>query len=89
MKSRKILLYILLILILFGSITLLTSAKNTSENINKLDSCSAVWGFYGHKKINRLAVFTLPEGMFSFYKRRIVAGNLENPNLKQLIALLN
>ncbi|MDA9262315.1 zinc dependent phospholipase C family protein [bacterium] len=39
--------------------------------MNKLDSCSAVWGFYGHKKINRLAVFTLPEGMFSFYKRHI------------------
>lgn len=32
---------------------------------------NAAWGFYGHKKINRLAVFTLPKGMFSFYKNNI------------------
>lgn len=29
------------------------------------------WGFYGHKRINRMAVFTLPEGMFGFYKKHI------------------
>jgi hypothetical protein len=29
------------------------------------------WGFYGHKKINRMAVFTLPPGMFGFYKKHI------------------
>lgn len=32
---------------------------------------AAVWGFYGHKKINRLAVFILPKQMFSFYKSHI------------------
>lgn len=29
------------------------------------------WGFYGHRKINRLAVFTLDEDLFPFYKYHI------------------
>lgn len=29
------------------------------------------WGFFAHKKINRMAVFTLPEGMVGFYKEHI------------------
>lgn len=29
------------------------------------------WGFYGHKKINRLAVFTLPPSLFPFYKENL------------------
>lgn len=29
------------------------------------------WGFYGHKLINRLAVFTLPESLLLFYKMNI------------------
>lgn len=29
------------------------------------------WGFYGHRKINRYAVFTLPEDMLGFYKNHI------------------
>lgn len=29
------------------------------------------WGFYGHKKINRMAVFTLPPEMIGFYKTNI------------------
>ncbi len=29
------------------------------------------WGFYGHKKINRMAVFTLPSSLFGFYKKHI------------------
>ncbi len=29
------------------------------------------WGFYGHKHINRIAVFTLPQEMFGFYKEHI------------------
>lgn len=31
----------------------------------------AEWGFYGHKRINRMAVFTLPSEMIGFYKRNI------------------
>lgn len=30
--------------------------------------CSA-WGFYAHKRINQLAIFTLPADMFGFYKK--------------------
>lgn len=29
------------------------------------------WGFFAHKKINRLAVFTLPPNMAGFYKKNI------------------
>ncbi|HRE75689.1 MAG TPA: zinc dependent phospholipase C family protein [Flavobacteriales bacterium] len=29
------------------------------------------WGFYAHKRINRMAVFTLPPGVFGFYKDNI------------------
>ncbi|HEY0743234.1 MAG TPA: zinc dependent phospholipase C family protein [Chryseosolibacter sp.] len=30
-----------------------------------------MWGFFGHQKINRLAVFTLPPEMIGFYKKNI------------------
>lgn len=29
------------------------------------------WGFWGHQRINRIAVFTLPPGMLVFYKENI------------------
>lgn len=29
------------------------------------------WGFFGHKKINELAVYTLPEELFGFYKSNL------------------
>lgn len=29
------------------------------------------WGFFGHKRINRMAVFTLPPDMIAFYKKNI------------------
>ena len=29
------------------------------------------WGFYAHKKINRMAVYTLPPSMIGFYKKHI------------------
>ncbi|MGQ0828957.1 MAG: zinc dependent phospholipase C family protein [Bacteroidota bacterium] len=29
------------------------------------------WGFFAHKKINRMAVFTLPDEMIGFYKKHI------------------
>ena len=31
----------------------------------------AKWGFFGHKRINRLAVFTLPEEMLPLFKKEI------------------
>ena len=30
-----------------------------------------LWGFFGHKRINRMAVFTLPPEMVTFYKQHI------------------
>ena len=32
---------------------------------------ASAWGFYGHRRINRMACFTLPPEMFPFYKRHI------------------
>lgn len=32
---------------------------------------SSGWGFFGHRQINRLAVFTLPPEMIGFYKKNI------------------
>jgi len=34
-------------------------------------SAALPWGFYGHKKINKLAVFTLPPSIFPFYKENL------------------
>lgn len=30
------------------------------------------WGFFGHKRINKMAVFTLPSELIGFYKKHIV-----------------
>jgi hypothetical protein len=32
---------------------------------------SVSWGFYGHKKINQMAIYTLPPEMISFYKKHM------------------
>jgi hypothetical protein len=31
----------------------------------------APWGFFAHRRINELAVFTLPQELFGFYKEHI------------------
>lgn len=41
-------------------------ALSTKEKSN-----TKLWGFYGHKRINRIAVFTLPPELFGFYKEHI------------------
>ena len=43
------------------------------------------WGFYGHKMVNRLAVFSLPPEMFSFYKIHIdyITENSVNPDKRR------
>jgi hypothetical protein len=33
--------------------------------------CGFTWGFFAHRQINRLAVFTLPPEMIGFYKKNI------------------
>jgi hypothetical protein len=42
-----------------------------SSLIENNDPKEVLWGFYGHKRINRVAVFTLPPEMFGFYKEHI------------------
>lgn len=46
------------------SLPLLMAVGKQSESQKK-------WGFFGHKRINRIAVFTLPPEMFGFYKEHI------------------
>ncbi len=36
-----------------------------------ITNLSFAWGFYGHKKINELSVYTLPKPLFGFYKAHI------------------
>lgn len=38
---------------------------------NKIVNANVAWGFYAHKRINRMAVFTLPPPLFNFYKKHI------------------
>lgn len=45
-------------------IPLLLGIGTQSEQVKK-------WGFFGHKRINRIATFTLPPEMFGFYKEHI------------------
>jgi hypothetical protein len=47
--------------LLIFAITVSISWKNSALN----------WGFTGHKKINKLAIFTLPPPLFAFYKEHI------------------
>jgi hypothetical protein len=43
------------------------------------------WGFFGHKRINRMAVFTLPPEMITFYKKhiRIITESAVNPDSRR------
>ena len=43
------------------------------------------WGFFGHRRINRLAVMTLPKEMFSFYKHHIqyITESAINPDARR------
>lgn len=56
------------ICIVLGGFAVFVSAGYpfSSPAPNKAD-----WGFFGHKRINRLAVFTLPEEMLPLYKTQI------------------
>jgi hypothetical protein len=52
----------------FCLLTLTLLLSNTKTRISNLNQ---KWGFYGHQKINRIAVFTLPPSMFTFYKEHL------------------
>jgi len=50
-----------------------------------ITNCLLAWGFYGHKMVNRLAVFSLPPEMFAFYKANIdfLTENSVNPDKRR------
>lgn len=52
-------------------IVLIISAFLASELSSSENFFSPPWGFWAHKRINRLAVFTLPPEMIAFYKDHI------------------
>src|SRR5579863_10328398 len=43
------------------------------------------WGFWGHHKINRLAVFTLPDPLKAFYEKHIefIEAHAVDPDLRR------
>lgn len=49
--------------IVFGGILLLS--------LSSLGFVAKKWGFFGHRRINRMAVFTLPPEMIPFFKKNI------------------
>lgn len=55
--------------ILLGSLLLCSSTLDLPHGHNC--DAHAPWGFFGHKRINRVAVFTLPPEMFPFFKKHI------------------
>lgn len=48
-------------------------------------NASPPWGFWAHKRINRIAVFTLPPEMFGFFKHHIeyITANAVNPDKRR------
>jgi len=45
------------------------------------------WGFFGHRLLHRLAVFTLPPGMIGFYKANIeyLTANATRPDSRRMV----
>lgn len=53
-----------LLLFLLPILFITEGAQDTTANHKR-------WGFFGHKRINRIATFTLPPQMFGFYKEHL------------------
>ncbi len=65
---------LLLLFVIFCSIAAINtvSQKGKSAAFNHVSICTSPdWGFFGHRRINRMAVFTLPPDMMVFYKKNI------------------
>lgn len=50
-------------------------------------SAKGLWGFFGHQKINQVAVFTLPVEMVPFYKHHIqyITKKAVNPDMRRYV----
>ncbi|UOQ78901.1 zinc dependent phospholipase C family protein [Hymenobacter sp. 5516J-16] len=55
--------------------------------INTLPGTAWAWGFFGHRLINRLAVYTLPPEMIGFYKANIdyLTDNATRPDSRRTV----
>ena len=59
------------IIVFIFSICSILNIEGVNETHTRNRKCTSSWGFYGHKRINRMAVFTLPPELFTFYKKHI------------------
>ena len=59
------------IIVFIFSIYSILNIEGVDETHTRNRKCTSSWGFYGHKRINRMAVFTLPPELFTFYKKHI------------------
>lgn len=53
------------------SIALLTFTTIHAKPLPVFENPPQLWGFFGHKRINRIACFTLPPQLFGFFKEHI------------------
>jgi hypothetical protein len=67
--------------IFLNSIILVFLFASFSFDVNR----TPTWGFFAHQKINRIAVFTLPPEMITFYKHHIqyITENAVNPDRRR------
>ncbi len=58
-----------------------------SLSFSSFDGKAKRWGFHAHRKINRLAVFTLPPEMIGFYKKNIqyLIEKSVNPDMRRYV----
>lgn len=58
-----------------------------SFSFSSFESKEIRWGFHAHRKINRLAVFTLPPEMIGFYKKNIqyLIEKSVNPDMRRYV----
>lgn len=68
-----------------GFITLSISVLGVFISWNTTPLYLKKWGFSGHKRINRIAVFTLPPEMFGFYKEHLeyVTDHAPDPDMRR------
>jgi hypothetical protein len=64
----KITVFLFFILIITTSFF---TKKHPFSTYKTAEATKPTWGFYGHKRINRLAIFTLPEAMLPLFKTQI------------------
>lgn len=67
-----------------GAIVALT-ILGFSFSWNSKSAAAKKWGFAGHKRINRIAVFTLPPEIFGFYKDHIeyITDHAPDPDMRR------